>query len=56
MIETDLPKLLPDLTEVENLFSDYGEVKIKHLSSKSIGNLYDKACMIFSISKVEYAV
>ncbi|MBQ9486094.1 MAG: coproporphyrinogen dehydrogenase HemZ [Clostridia bacterium] len=31
MIETDLPKLLPDLTEVENLFSDYGEVKIKHL-------------------------
>lgn len=30
MIETELPKLLPDLTEVENLFSEYGKLNIKH--------------------------
>ena len=30
MIETDLVKFLPDLKEVENLFSEYGEVKIRH--------------------------
>ena len=30
MIETELPKLLPDLTEVENLFKEYGEVNVRH--------------------------
>ena len=30
MIETDLPKILPDLKETENLFSEYGELNIKH--------------------------
>ena len=30
MIETDLPKILPDLKETENLFGEYGELNIKH--------------------------
>ena len=30
MIETDLVKLLPDLTEVENLFKEYGEINARH--------------------------
>ena len=30
MIETELSKLLPDLTEVENLFKESGEVNVRH--------------------------
>ncbi|MBP5466151.1 MAG: coproporphyrinogen dehydrogenase HemZ [Clostridia bacterium] len=30
MIETDLPKILPDLKEIENLFAEYWELGIKH--------------------------
>lgn len=30
MIETELLKLLPDLTEVENLFKEYGDFNIRH--------------------------
>lgn len=30
MIETDLIKFLPDLTEVENLFKEYGEINARH--------------------------
>lgn len=30
MIETEIPKILPDLIEVENLFKEYGELKIRH--------------------------
>ena len=30
MIETDLIKFLPDLTEVENLFKEYGDIAVRH--------------------------
>ena len=30
MIESDLPEILPDLTEVENLFTEYGSLNIRH--------------------------
>ena len=30
MIESDLPEILPDLIEVENLFTEYGSLNIRH--------------------------